>query len=298
MRRRFATLDVFTRHRFSGNPLAVVRDSEGLSEAAMQAITREFNLSETVFVLPPADKAHRAKVRIFTPGAELPFAGHPTVGTAVLLASDDTDRGGKLVLEEGIGPVTCHVENGADGAGRARFALPRLPAHVGDLGDAAAVAAALGLELDDLGCDGFEPGFWSAGVAFAMVPVRGLDAAARARPDVGRWEEAFGAKRTTGAFVFCAEAAEKGHAFHARMFAPRMGVMEDPATGSAVAAFSGLIARATALADGEHAFVVEQGFEMGRPSLISLALTVAGGNLTGATIGGDAIRISEGTIEA
>jgi trans-2,3-dihydro-3-hydroxyanthranilate isomerase len=297
MRRRFATLDVFTRDRFSGNPLAVVLDSEGLSEAAMQAITREFNLSETVFVLPPADRANRAKVRIFTPGAELPFAGHPTVGTAVLLASDDAGAG-TFVLEEGIGPVTCHVERRADGAGHARFALPRLPQHVGDLGDAAEVAAALGLELDDLGCDGFEPGFWSAGVAFAMVPVRGLDAAARARPDTGRWEKAFGAKRTTGAFVFCAETMEKGSAFHARMFAPLMGVAEDPATGSAAAAFAGLVTRTVAQSDGDHTFVIEQGFEMGRPSLIALSITTEGGRLVKAMIGGEAVRVSEGIIEA
>lgn len=297
MRRRFATLDVFTRNRFSGNPLAVVRDSEGLSDAAMQAITREFNLSETVFVLPPADKAHRAKVRIFTPGAELPFAGHPTVGTAVLLASEDTGDG-TFVLEEGIGPVTCHVEGRADGAGHARFALPRLPQHIGDLGDAAEVAAALGLELDDLGCDGFEPGLWSAGVAFAMVPVRGLDAAARARPDVARWKNAFGAQRTTGAFVFCAETMKKGSAFHARMFAPLMGVAEDPATGSAAAAFAGLVTRTVTQSDGDHEFVIEQGFEMGRPSLIALTITTTGGRLVKAMIGGEAVRVSEGTIEA
>jgi trans-2,3-dihydro-3-hydroxyanthranilate isomerase len=297
MRRRFATLDVFTRDRFSGNPLAVVLDSEGLSDAAMQAITREFNLSETVFVLPPADRANRAKVRIFTPGAELPFAGHPTVGTAVLLAPDAAGDG-TFVLEEGIGPVTCHVEGRADSAGHARFALPRLPQHVGDLGDAAEVAAALGLELDDLGCDGFEPGFWSAGVAFAMVPVRGLDAAARARPDIGRWENAFGAKRTTGAFVFCAETVKKGSAFHARMFAPLMGVAEDPATGSAAAAFAGLVTRTVAQSDGGHEFVIEQGFEMGRPSLIALSITTTGGRLVKAMIGGEAVRVSEGTIEA
>ncbi|MGD9844970.1 MAG: PhzF family phenazine biosynthesis protein [Variibacter sp.] len=297
MRRRFATLDVFTRDRFSGNPLAVVLDSEGLSDATMQAITREFNLSETVFVLPPADRANRAKLRIFTSGAELPFAGHPTVGTAVLLASGDAG-GEAFVLEEGVGPVTCHVERRADGASHARFALPRLPQHVGELGDAADVAAALGLELDDLGCDGFEPGLWSAGVAFAMVPVRSLDAAARAHVDIGRWGDAFGAQRSTGAFVFCAETMEKGSAFHARMFAPLMGVTEDPATGSAAAAFAGLVTRTVAQTDGEHAFVIEQGFEMGRPSRIVLSIATSGGRLVKAMIGGEAIRVSEGTIEA
>jgi trans-2,3-dihydro-3-hydroxyanthranilate isomerase len=297
MRRRFATLDVFTRQRFAGNPLAVVQDAEGLSDDAMQAIAREFNLSETVFVFPPADKANRAKVRIFTPAAELPFAGHPTVGTAVLLAAEG--RGAEsFVLEENIGPVRCDAERHGNEVGHARFALPRLPKHMGDLGDASDVAAALSLTLDDLGCDDFEPGLWSAGVGFAMVPIRGLDATERARPDITRWEGAFGAKPTTGAFVFCRETAQPGHAFHARMFAPLMGVAEDPATGSAVAAFAGLIARTVAQADGEHAIVVEQGFEMQRPSLISLSLTMANGALTRASIGGDAVLVSEGTIEA
>ncbi|MGE0749592.1 MAG: PhzF family phenazine biosynthesis protein [Variibacter sp.] len=296
MRRRFATLDVFTRHRFAGNPLAVVQDAQGLSDDAMQAIAREFNLSETVFVFPPADKAHRAKLRIFTPAAELPFAGHPTVGTAVLLAEG---RGPEsFVLEENIGPVRCDAERHGDEVGRARFALPRLPKHMGDLGEASDVAAALSLTLDDLGCDDFEPGLWSAGVGFAMVPIRGLDAAERARPDITRWEDAFGAKPTTGAFVFCRETAQPGHAFHARMFAPLMGITEDPATGAAIAAFAGLVARTVMQTAGEQTIVIEQGFEMKRPSLITLSLTLADGALARASIGGDAVLVSEGTIEA
>lgn len=299
MRRRFVTLDVFTSRRFAGNPLAVVLDADALDGAAMQAIAREFNLSETVFVLAPTDRAHRARLRIFTPAAELPFAGHPTVGTAVLLARMDggtAER--KLVLEEGIGAVLCTAEPDQREGGRARFTVPRLPEHVGEAADASDIAAALGLALDDLGCEDFEPGRWSAGIPFAMVPVRGLDAIGRARPDPTRWETAFGVTGHRSVFLFCRETVEAAHAFHARMFAPAFGITEDPATGSAAAAFAGLATRHAGLADGEHALAIEQGYEMGRPSVIRLSLTVRGGTLTTASVGGDAVLVTEGTIEA
>ena len=158
MRSKFFTLDVFTRRRYAGNPLAVVLEPDGLDGTAMQAIAREFNLSETVFVFPPADKAHRAKLRIFTPAAELPFAGHPTVGTAVLLNRLDGGSGKRdIVLEEGIGPVRCSVEPLDADTGRARFDLARLPAEVGPAAPPAAVAAALGLDEKDIGFETFKP---------------------------------------------------------------------------------------------------------------------------------------------
>jgi len=295
MQRRFSTLDVFTAARFAGNPLAVVRDAEGLDTATMQAIAREFNLPETVFLLPADDPAHAARLRIFTPGGELPFAGHPTVGTAVLLG---LDSGGprSLVLGEKIGPVHCTVEALASDGGRARFELPRLPQHVGETGEASAVAEALGLALDDLGCDHFEPGRWSAGVEFAMVPVRGLDAIARSRCNLAQWEEAFGATGPRAVYLYCREVQDAGHAFHARMFAPHLGISEDPATGSAAAALAGVLARYGGLGDGEHAFAIEQGYEMGRPSVIRLTVTLADGALTTAAIGGDAVLVSNGTL--
>src|SRR5262245_14610936 len=140
MRRRFATLDVFTERRFTGNPLAVVLDPQGLETAAMQAIAREFGHPETVFVQPPRDPAHRAALRIFTPAAELPFAGHPTVGTAVLLARLDGAASGDLVVEEKVGPVRCHVMP-SDACGFARFDVPELPARVGHGADAGVRAA-------------------------------------------------------------------------------------------------------------------------------------------------------------
>jgi trans-2,3-dihydro-3-hydroxyanthranilate isomerase len=299
VRRRFVTLDVFTDRRFGGNPLAVVLDGEQLDTTAMQAIAREFNLSETVFVLKPATAAHRARLRIFTPTVELPFAGHPTVGTAVLLARLDGGTATReLVLEEGIGPVRCTVEPNDGDGGRAQFTIPRLPEHVGEAADAADLAAALGLALDDLGCEDYEPGRWSAGIPFVMVPVRGLEAIGRARPDPAHWEAAFGAVGHRSVFLFCRETVEPDSYLHARMFAPAMGMSEDPATGSAAAAFAGLTARHGGLADGEHMLSIEQGYEMGRRSLLRLSLTLRAGALAAASIGGDAVLVTEGTIEA
>src|SRR5215207_7081801 len=179
MRRRFVTLDVFTGHRFAGNPLAVVLEPAGLDADSMQAIAREFNLSETVFVLPPGSTGSRAKVRIFTPTRELPFAGHPTVGTAVLLARIDGSAHGEIVLEEGVGPVSCRVESRGGGRGFARFDVPKPPEQVGEAADARTIAAALSLTPDEIGFDGVAPAKWSAGNRFVFVPVRGLDAIGR-----------------------------------------------------------------------------------------------------------------------
>jgi trans-2,3-dihydro-3-hydroxyanthranilate isomerase len=291
MRRRFATLDVFTERRFAGNPLAVVLDAQALDAAAMQAIAREFNHPETVFVFAPADPAHRARVRIFTPARELPFAGHPTVGTAVLLGA--RDGGGRdIVLEEGIGAVRCTLESSSARGGSARFAIPQLPTEAGPAADAAAIAAALSLAPEDIG-EG-RPARWSAGIPLTFVPVVSLAAIARCRPDLAKFDAAFGAGAAV--YVFCNETAEPGHHFHARMFAPAMGVPEDPATGAAAAAFAGLLARR--LRDGTHALVVEQGYEMGRPSLIRLTAEVAAGRLVSASVGGNAVIATEGTIEA
>jgi trans-2,3-dihydro-3-hydroxyanthranilate isomerase len=291
MKRRFVTLDVFTDRRFAGNPLAVVLQTEGLDSAAMQTISREFNLSETVFVLPPENAAHRARVRIFTPQRELPFAGHPTVGTAVLLGSLDGGANARdLVLEENIGAVRCHV---TPAQGLASFDLPALPKEAGAAPSADVLAAALGLATGDIGFGNLASSCWSAGNAFIFVPLKTRDAVARAKPDLSRF-----AALGNPVFVYSNETAEASHDFHARMFAPTFGVAEDPATGSAAAAFAGVLTRFAGLKDGTHSFAIEQGYEMGRPSLMRLHMTLAGGTLTAASIGGQAVVVSEGTIEA
>lgn len=299
MKRRFVTLDVFTTRIHAGNPLAVVLDSEGLDTAAMQAIAREFNLSETVFVAPAADPAHRAALRIFTPEAELPFAGHPTVGTAVLLALKDAASGKAaevLVLQETVGPVTCAVSVQGKRAGRAVFTLPVLPTQMQAAAALPLLAGALGLDRREIGFDAHVPGVFSAGLGFTFVPVSSLAAIQRIRVDTSLWSQAMRPADNPVAYAYCRQTSEAGHHFHARMFAPGLGIAEDPATGSAVAAFAGAVMSFERPGDGEHRFVVEQGYEMGRPSQIALELTVTDGVLVSARIGGSAVVVSEGAL--
>lgn len=298
MRRRFVTLDVFTDRRFAGNPLAVVIDADGLDTKTMQMIAREFNHPETVFVLTPTGPEHRARVRIFTPATELPFAGHPTVGTAVLLGLVDGGTHARdILVEEGIGPVRCCVRPVERDRGRARFDLAKLPQELGLTADVAIIAAALGIEAGDVGFDQFAPARWSAGLPVTFVPLKGLDIVRRCQPDLTKWGAAFESGGGTPVYVFTRETASTDHAFHARMFAPDFGIPEDPATGAAVAALAGPIARCERLRDGNHDFIIEQGFEMGRQSLIELALTVRDGQLAAGAIGGWAVVVTEGEIE-
>lgn len=299
MRRPFHVLDVFTDRPFEGNPLAVVLDSQGLDDAAMLAITREFNLSETVFVMPPDDPVNSAKIRIFTPGGELPFAGHPTVGTAALLAElragSHLSGGVVIALEEKIGLVKVEVSRRPGGVPRAVFALPRLSENLSIEIDAGLAAKALGLDPLDFGFGAHGISVWSAGVPYTMVPVRDLATIARAHvADKNAWTAAFAKAGREGVFIYTRETVHPEHHVHARMFWPGAGITEDPATGSAVAAFSGLAATVELPEDGQHQLIIEQGFEMGRPSLIALDLDIRGGRLVDALIGGSAVRVSEG----
>lgn len=298
MHRRFFTLDVFTHRRFAGNPLAVVLDAEDLDDEVMQSIAREFNLAETVFVQPPQNPANRARLRIFTPAVEMPFAGHPTIGTAVLLSRIDGGSAREFVLEEGVGPVPCAAEAIDRERGRARFQLPHLPEELEVAADVQTMALALGLGPGEIGFENFRPSSWSAGISFSFVPVRDLDAIRRCRPNLERWDAAFARHGRSSAYVFCRETVEAGSAFHTRMFAPRLGIFEDSATGSAAAAFAGAFCRFAPPADGAHDIVIEQGYELGRPSLITLSMTVRHRDLVEAAIGGNAVAVSEGTIDA
>jgi trans-2,3-dihydro-3-hydroxyanthranilate isomerase len=297
MGRAFAILDVFTRRPLAGNPLAVVLDAHGLDEARMQAIAREFNLSETVFVLPPKDARHRARLRIFTPARELPFAGHPTVGTAVLLALNDHRSGAAsqaFGLEEEVGIVSCVAEVGEE-AGYARFRLPRLPEVAGEGVGAADAAWALGLDPGEIGFERHVPSRHSAGVAFNYIPVASLEAAARARPAAGAFDKVFAGDHPA-VYVYARQTEEPGHHFHARMFAPSFGIGEDPATGAAAAGFAGALMQCEPLAQGEHSLVIEQGYKMGRPSQIDLQLVIEDGALVSAEIGGSAVVVARGDL--
>jgi trans-2,3-dihydro-3-hydroxyanthranilate isomerase len=298
MHRQFYTLDVFTNSALAGNPLAVVLDSEGLDEARMQAIAREFNLAETVFVMEPRNPINTARLRIFTPARELPFAGHPTVGSAVLLAHlrapellarEDL----RIVIEEEVGDVVCVARHRRGQAMAAYFTLPRLPQSMGEAPSAEALAGDLGLTAADIGFGAHRPTMYGAGTANLFVPIASLAAMARARPNLKLWGENGG----PALYLYTREVAHKGSTWHARMFAAGWGVVEDPATGSAAAAFAGVVMQFERPGDGEHMFVIEQGVEMGRPSFISLGIDVERGELSSATIGGSAVIVSQGAID-
>ncbi|HJU31620.1 MAG TPA: PhzF family phenazine biosynthesis protein [Hyphomicrobiaceae bacterium] len=300
MRLPYHVLDVFTTQRFGGNPLAVVLDADGLDGARMQTIAREFNLAETVFVLKAQNPTHSARVRIFTPAIEMPFAGHPTVGTAVLLAqlkSSSPQAAGDalIVLEEQIGPVRVGVRMRQGSAAFAEFDAPKLPQESGTLPSVERLAAALGLIPAEIGFENHRPTKFAAGNTFAFIPVASLEAIAKAHVASAHWGAAI--QGGIGAYLYCRQTVHTTSAFHARMFAPEHGVPEDPATGSAAASFAGVVHRFDALPDGQHKRVIEQGFEMGRPSLIDLSLHVEGGKLEAVRIGGHAVRVAEGTIE-
>jgi trans-2,3-dihydro-3-hydroxyanthranilate isomerase len=251
-----------------------------------------------VFVEPPGSERHRARLRIFTPRHELPFAGHPTVGTAVLLGLIDGGNGtGHLAfgLEETVGVVPCVVVTEGPDTGYARFRLPRLPERWGEGQEPAAAAWALGLEPPQIGFDRHGPSRYSAGVDYDLVPVGSLDALAKARPNGDAFGQVFGTGGSGRAAAYVYSRDGEGR-FRARMFGAGLGVAEDPATGSAAAAFAGALMEFEPLGGGEHSFVIAQGIEMGRPSEIELQIVIEAGRLASAEIGGGAVRIAEGRL--
>lgn len=298
----YSVYDVFTDTKLAGNPLAVIFDGEGLDDAAMQAVARETNLSETVFVQPANNPAYTARIRIFTPGRELPFAGHPTVGTAIALA-EKAHGAGTLdlvsVLEENVGPVRCAVRLREGEASFAEFDLPRKSQQISLPLDKLGIADALSLKTTEIGFENHVPSIWSAGVPFLMVPVHDVGAAERLEFDPQLWEKTvpFVDGALASAYIYCRGGVNHVAKFHARMFASGMGISEDPATGSAAAALSGAINHFDRLTDGHHPILIEQGLEMGRPSFIHLHMDIEGGTISNARIGGQAVRIATGTLD-
>lgn len=282
-------LDVFTDKKLAGNPLAVVVKADQLSDAQMQAIAAEFNLSETVFVRQPRLDYHAASLRIFTPKAELPFAGHPTVGAAVLLGLEQ--RLAAVRMEEEVGLITCVMEKTGRQKGIAHFSVPQLPERIGDAPAPEKMAGALNLDVADIGCGAFTPGLFSAGVPFYLVPVRDAQVLARIRIERRGWGEVF----SQAVYAFTETPAEPDNDYAARMFAPGMGIAEDPATGSAAAALIGLLAE-EARDDGAYDLALRQGHEMGRPSRISLRFSKNNGVLERAGIGGSAVVLAQGEL--
>lgn len=296
----YLTADVFTSQRFGGNQLAVLPHAEGISDEAMLAITREFNYSETTFVFPPADPRHTRKVRIFTPGGEVPFAGHPTVGTAFVLASigeialagDET----RIVLEEGVGPVPVLIRAREGRPVFSQLSVAKLPEVGPPLPPRAKLAAALSLAESDL-LDGDDtPLTVSCGLPFAFVPVKNRDAVRRARIRVDPWEQTLAGTPGEMVMVFARDPEHAGHDIRARMFAPGISVPEDPATGSACAALGGYLGMRDSRQDGTLRWVVEQGYEMGRPSILEVEADKKDGAITAVRVGGASVLVCEGKI--
>ncbi len=301
MRHRFLTADVFTDRIFGGNQLAVLPDGRGLTTVQMQQAAREFNYSETVFVLPPESSRHTRRLRIFTPGAEIPFAGHPTVGTAhVLAAIGDIPLEGettRIVFEEGAGPVGVSIQARDGRPVSARLRAPR-PPELGPPSPARGdLAAMLSLDVADLLDAPNGPQAVSCGLAFQFIPLRDRAALGRARLRLDVWERVLARAWSPHPYLFALDPEHPGHHARARMFGPAVGVVEDPATGSAGTALAAYLGARDPRRDGTLRWVVEQGFEMGRPSLLEIEAEKKDGDVTGTSVGGSTVLVSDGTIE-
>ncbi len=301
MRCRFITADVFTNRPLEGNPLAVFPDARGLSDNLMQRIAREFNLSETVFVLPPDEPQNTRCLRIFTPKAELPFAGHPTVGAAYVLAALGeiplTGAETRIVFEEAVGPVPVLIRCEEGRPVFTQLSAAKLPEQGPTPPDAAELAEMLSLAPDDVLSQGEDyPQGFSCGGPFLFIPLRSRDALRRARLRIDIWEEVLLGGWAREVFLFCREPELPGSHIRARMFAAELGIGEDPATGGAVSALGGYLGIRAPEPDGSLAWVVEQGFEMGRPSLLHLEVDKQGGEITAVRVGGNTVLVSEGTM--
>src|SRR5438067_1701014 len=275
---KFHTCDVFTDKLHGGNPLGVVPDARGLTDEQMAAITREFNYSETTFVFPPSDPANTKRVRIFTPRKELSFAGHPTVGTAHVLAATGaiptTGDQTNIVFEEGVGPVRVSIKSKNGEPFFCQLTAARLP-EVGDPPPPVQrLAEILSLEPSDILADDLiEPEAVSCGTPFLFIPLRSPEALGWIKVDALKWEEALKSYWAPEMFVFSTEkwpGIFEGGEIRARMFAPGLGVGEDPATGSACAALAGFLAFRSEQRAATLKWRVDQGVEMGRPSRLDL----------------------------
>ncbi|HEX8227899.1 MAG TPA: PhzF family phenazine biosynthesis protein [Chloroflexia bacterium] len=293
-------VDVFTDRQFGGNPLAVFTDGQGLSTEMMQRLAKEMNLSETTFVLPTEDPANHFKLRIFTPGKELPMAGHPTVGTSFVLARermfDWSGEAAELRLEEGVGPIPVHLEFKA-GAPQMIWMTQPNPWFGPVLDDLSTVAEMLSIEPGDINTD-LPVEVVSCGVPFLYVPVRDLATMRRLRMREEVWSRLLEPTDVGEVFIFAPEVEYEGSTVHSRMFAPGMGITEDPATGGASGPLGSYLVRHGLVAADPTAYIVsEQGIEMGRPSFIHIQITRDAEEIVRVQVGGQAVYMGEGDIE-
>ena len=284
----FQTVDVFTDRKFGGNPLAVIPDADGLTTGQMQSIAAEFNLAETTFVLPPRDPANTAHVRIFTPKSELPFAGHPNVGTAFVLARMGRTTGDRLVFEEAAGLVPLDLTRENSTVVAARLAAPQ-PLTLGETVAPEIVAQAVGLSASDIVG---EPVIASTGNNFLFAELRSREALKAASYALDVFRKHLPMDRTIGVHLYVT-APE----IQTRMFAPLFGVPEDPATGSANVTLIGLLALRDPRADLTLSKTIGQGVDMGRPSLLEATAEKRDGRITGMWIGGKCVPMMRGSLE-
>jgi trans-2,3-dihydro-3-hydroxyanthranilate isomerase len=301
MKLPFTTYDVFTSRRFGGNPLAVVEEADALSDAQMQTIAREFNLSETIFVRAPKDPGNTASVRIFFPTAEIPFAGHPTVGCAIHLAQKKYKAGCSfettITLEEVAGLVPVKVSRIGE-VPRAQFTAPVVPFAVDmPLPTVEETARAVSLSPGDIGFDGHGLGLYQGGPRFFYVPLNSREALRRAKVIEPYWSSLMGGMEIGKAYLYARGGGNADTHFRGRMYAPGDGIPEDPATGSATALLAAQLLRSEALSDGTHRWRLEQGYEMGRPSDLWLEADVAGAKLLAVRVAGQAVQIMSGVLE-
>jgi trans-2,3-dihydro-3-hydroxyanthranilate isomerase len=299
MRARFYTLDVFTDRAFGGNPLAVFPDAAKIPDSALQSIALELNLSETVFAYPPTDPKHTRRVRIFTPVLEIPFAGHPTVGCAFALAAlGEIPLAGeaRIVLEEGVGPVPVLVRGEFKKPEFAQLSVAKLPETGPPPPGRTHLAEMLSLDPSDILGGMTAPQAISCGFPFLMVPLRDLDSVRRARVRMDQWDSALKSYWAPDVLVFARD-AERDGVIRARVFVPGQGIIEDPATGSAVAALGGYLGARESAASGTFKYVIEQGFEIKRPSILELEVDKLQGEVTAVRVGGAAVMVSEGMME-
>jgi trans-2,3-dihydro-3-hydroxyanthranilate isomerase len=290
MQRRYITVDVFTDRAFGGNPLAVVLDAQGLTTAQMQAIAIEFNYSETTFVLPPREAGHDAHVRIFTPVRELPFAGHPNVGTAFVLARLAAKPPARLTFEEGAGLVPIDVLTEDDKVVGAELTAPQPLKKLAQV-SAAEAASLISLTADDVASGRHLPQVVSVGI-------HSRDALRRAKPDAAAFARTFPCDGAFAIYFYARDVApaEAPCEIQARMFFPgASGLIEDPATGSATVAAAALFADIDPTQDGELRLTIGQGFDMGRPSLLLTRVVKQAGKIVSAHVGGRCAPMMQGT---
>lgn len=300
MQYQFYTADVFTDRIFGGNPLAVFPRCDGISPQLMQQIAAEFNYSETVFVFPPQTPQGTRRIRIFTPQTELPFAGHPTIGTAYILAAiselvlDCNET--MIYLEEGVGLVPVKIQTQDGIPTYCELTASQKPEVGADSYAISELAAMLSLDASDLLSDEYSVQAVSCGVPFLFIPLRNRDAIARVKLNLERWQSLLSNAWASAVYVFCFEPELKGSDVRSRMFAPNMGIVEDPATGSAAAAFAGYLAMRHPSPNLTSSWVIEQGFEMGRPSILRIEADKKDGQIIAVRVGGSSVLVSQGTM--